>query len=103
MQLCSGREGLSSAARDGSAIRIGECSNCNEILEIAPYEISGDHGDKLTIYNVRGLACTRCNWHLGMYEADARGDCRGWEDAYIYISERDFEPYAYAYECRILA
>jgi hypothetical protein len=38
-----------------------------------------------------------------MYEADARGDCRGWEDAYIYISERDFEPYAYAYECRILA
>lgn len=60
-------------------------------------------GDKLTIYNVRGLACTRCNWHLGMYEADARGDCRGWEDAYIYISERDLEPYAYAYECRILA
>jgi Recombination endonuclease VII len=25
-------------------------------------------GDKLTIYNVRGLACTRCNWHLGMDE-----------------------------------
>jgi hypothetical protein len=59
-------------------------------------------GDKLTIYNVRGLACTRCNWHLGMYEADARGDYRGWDDAFIHISERDFEPYAYAYECRIL-
>lgn len=59
-------------------------------------------GDKLTIYNVRGLACSRCNWHLGMYEADARGDYRGWDDASIYISERDFEPYAYAYECRIL-
>src|ERR1700737_4102031 len=47
MQLCSGREGLSSAARDGSAIRIGECSNCNEILEIAPYEIPGDHHEQM--------------------------------------------------------
>jgi hypothetical protein len=38
-----------------------------------------------------------------MFEADARGDSRGWDDAFIHISERDFEPYAYAYECRILA
>ena len=59
-------------------------------------------GEKLTIYNIRGLACSRCNWHLGMYEADARGDYRGWDDAYIHISEHDFEPYAYAYDCRVL-
>lgn len=62
-----------------------------------------DSGEKLTVYNVRGVACTRCNWHLGMYEADARGDYRGWDDAHIYISERDFEPYAHAYESRIVA
>lgn len=36
-----------------------------------------------------------------MYEADARGDYRGWDDAYIYITDRDFEPYAYEYECRL--
>lgn len=59
-------------------------------------------GDRLTVFNIRGLVCSRCNWHLGMYEADARGDYRGWEDAYIYISEREFEPYAYAYDCRVL-
>jgi hypothetical protein len=41
-----------------------------------------DSGDKLTIYNVRGLACSGCNWHLGTYEADERGDYRGFDDAY---------------------
>lgn len=56
-----------------------------------------------TVYNIRGLACSQCNWHLGMYEADARGDYRGWNDAHIYISERDFEPYSYAYDRRVLA
>ncbi|WP_315836295.1 endonuclease domain-containing protein [Bradyrhizobium prioriisuperbiae] len=59
-------------------------------------------GDKPTIYNVRGLACHRCNWHLGMYEADARGDYLAWNDVYIRISECDFDPYNYAYECRVL-
>ena len=83
-----------------------KCAFCDRTKGLV---IEHDHwpergsGDKLTIYNVRGLACTRCNWHLGMHEADARGDYRGWDDAYISISERDFEPYAYAYECRILA
>jgi hypothetical protein len=38
-----------------------------------------------------------------MYEADERGDYRGWDDAYIYISERDFYPYAQAYESLVRA
>ncbi|WP_425988599.1 hypothetical protein [Afipia sp. DC4300-2b1] len=38
-----------------------------------------------------------------MYGADERGDYRGFDDAYIRISESDFEPYAYAYDCRVLA
>lgn len=83
-----------------------KCAFCNQTERLI---IEHDHwpergcGDKLTVYNVRGLACQGCNWHLGMYEADARGDYRGWDDAYIRISRRDFDPYAYAYECRILA
>lgn len=60
-------------------------------------------GDVPTVYNVRGLACRQCNWHIGMYEADARGDYRGWDNAHIYISENDFYPYAFAYECRVRA
>jgi hypothetical protein len=83
-----------------------KCAFCSETKGLI---VEHDHwpergsGDKLTIYNVRGLACSGCNWHLGMYEADARGDYRAWDDAYIRISDRDFEPYAYAYECRIHA
>jgi len=62
-----------------------KCAFCDQAKGLI---IEHDHwpergsGDKLTIYNVRGLACSRCNWHLGMYEADARGDYRGWDDAY---------------------
>lgn len=59
-------------------------------------------GDKLTVYNVRGLTCSGCNWHLGMYEADERGDYRGFDDAYIRIDERRFYPYAQAYVHRAL-
>jgi Recombination endonuclease VII len=81
-----------------------KCAFCSQTTGLI---IEHDHwpqrgsGEKLTIYNVRGLACHGCNWHLGMFEADQRGDCRGWDDAYIRISERNFEPYSYAYECRV--
>lgn len=83
-----------------------KCAFCdvtrNLIIEHDHWPERGS-GNKLTVYNVRGLACHQCNWHLGMYEADVRGDYRGFDDAYIYISEHNFEPYAYAYNCRVLA
>lgn len=81
-----------------------KCAFCdaakNLIIEHDHWPDRGS-GDKLTVYNVRGLACPRCNWHLGMYEADQRGDYRGFDDASIHISEYDFEPYSYAYDCRV--
>lgn len=83
-----------------------KCAFCDEtrglIIEHDHYPERGS-GDKLTVYNVRGLACSGCNWHLGMYEADNRGDYRGFDDAYIRIDDRDFGPYAQAYEDRVLA
>jgi hypothetical protein len=82
-----------------------KCAFCdatrNLIIEHDHYPERGG-GDKLTVYNVRGLACSGCNWHLGMYEADERGDYRGFDDAYIRIGENDFHPYAQAYEHRVL-
>jgi hypothetical protein len=81
-----------------------QCAFCDETKGLI---IEHDHwpergsGDILTVYNVRGLACSRCNWHIGMHEADARGDYRGWDDAYIYISENNFYPYVEAYESRV--
>jgi hypothetical protein len=82
-----------------------KCAFCDKAKGLI---IEHDHwpergsGDKLTIYNVRGLACSGCNWHLGMYEADERGDYRGFDDAYIRIDENDFYPYAQAYDDRVL-
>jgi hypothetical protein len=82
-----------------------KCAFCDEtrglIIEHDHYPERGS-SDKLTVYNVRGLACSGCNWHLGMYEADERGDYRGFDDAFIRIDERDFYPYAQAYEHRVL-
>jgi Recombination endonuclease VII len=81
-----------------------KCAFCSQtaglIIEHDHWPLRGS-GDKLTIYNIRGLTCHGCNWHLGMFEADQRGDFRGWDDAYIRISEREFQPYSYAHECRI--
>ncbi|WP_316158603.1 MULTISPECIES: endonuclease domain-containing protein [unclassified Bradyrhizobium] len=82
-----------------------KCAFCDEtrglIIEHDHDPVRGS-GDKLTVYNIRGLACSGCNWHLGMYEADERGDYRGFDDAFIRINERDFYPYAQAYEHRVL-
>lgn len=81
-----------------------KCAFCDRRRKLI---IEHDHnpdygrGDVPTIYNTRGLACSRCNWHLGMFEADERGHCRGWENAWIRIAERDFYPYAMAYEQRV--
>ena len=55
-----------------------KCAFCDEIQGLI---VEHDHypelgsDEKPTVYNIRGLACSGCNWHLGMYEADERGDC----------------------------
>jgi recombination endonuclease VII len=57
-------------------------------------------GDKLTAFNIRGLVCQRCNWHLMIYEKDLNGEHRGFDDVYSYISDHEWETYIYAYDCR---
>src|SRR4051812_5587086 len=49
-------------------------------------EIEHDHypdigtGDRYTVYNIRGLVCRRCNWHLMVYEKEDAGDYLGWDN-----------------------
>ena len=59
-------------------------------------------GDKLTAFNIRGLVCQRCNWHLMIYEKDLNGEYRGFDDVYSYISDHEWETYIYAYDCRVV-
>lgn len=81
-----------------------KCAHCGKERGL---EIEHDHdpehgpGDRYTIYNIRGLVCRRCNWHIGLYEADQRGDYRDWPDVFIVISDREYENYVYVYECRV--
>ena len=59
-------------------------------------------GDKLTAFNIRGLVCQRCNWHLMIYEKDLKGEYRGFDEVHSYISDHEWEAYIYAYDCRVV-
>jgi hypothetical protein len=56
-----------------------KCAHCGkERGLVIEHDHDPEHGrrDKYTIYNIRGLVCHRCNWHIGIYEADQRGEYR---------------------------
>jgi hypothetical protein len=73
---------------------------CNLIVEHDHYPNQGD-GDRPTIYNIRGLACHRHNWHLGIYEADNGGEYRAWDHVESCIWSHSYERYIGKYEWRV--
>jgi len=81
-----------------------KCAHCEQnsdlIIEHDHYPEHGP-GDKCTIYNIRGLVCGPCNWHIGMYEAEERGEIPNWPDRFPRVSASEYESYSYAYECRV--
>lgn len=78
-----------------------KCVHCprerNLIIEHDHDPIFGT-GDKLTAFNIRGLVCQRCNWHLMIYEKDLNGEYRGLDDVSNYISNSEWETYIYAHD-----
>ena len=82
-----------------------KCVHCSEkrdlIIEHDHNPIHGS-GEKITVFNIRGLVCQGCNWHLMIYEKDLNGEYRGFDDVYSNISDRDWESYIYAYDCRVI-
>lgn len=80
------------------------CALCSKTRNL---EIEHDHypqegpGHPYTIYNIRGLTCRGCNWHLRFYEAQEHGEYFGWDDASCRISSQEYEDYIYVYECRV--
>ena len=74
--------------------------DCNLIIEHDHYPEHGP-GDKPTIHNIRGLVCGPCNWHIGMHEAEERGEYPNWPDRFPRVSEGDYERYTYAHQCRV--
>jgi DNA-directed RNA polymerase subunit RPC12/RpoP len=80
-----------------------KCALCNCAKEL---EIEHDsdpeygEGDRYTIYNIRGLACRRCNWRIMMFEKEARGECTGWQNSYTGLTDHQYWDYIYSYERR---
>lgn len=54
-----------------------------------------------TIHNIRGLVCSRCNWHLMVYEKTNDGDYLNWENANSHLSDIEYDNYIYFYKCRV--
>jgi hypothetical protein len=81
-----------------------QCAFCdqNHTLEIE-HDHEPDHGPGhfYTVYNIRGLVCRGCNWHLMIYENDKRGEDRGFENVYSNVNDYEYEAYIYAYERRV--
>jgi hypothetical protein len=81
------------------------CAHCSRERDLI---IEHDHnpeygsGAKPTVFNIRGLVCQGCNWHLMLYEKDLVGEYRGFDDVYSNISSDDWENYIYFYDCRIV-
>jgi hypothetical protein len=81
-----------------------KCALCSETQRL---EIEHDHdpeegpGHSYTTYNIRGLACRSCNWHLRYYEAEQNGEPFGLENTECRISDGDYVDYIYFYRCRV--
>lgn len=82
-----------------------KCAHCDETQALV---IEHDHdpeygpgGDIKTIYNIRGLACHRCNWHIGQYEAGQRGEISSWPHVFICVSDERYESYVWEYRSRV--
>lgn len=77
------------------------CSRDSNLIVEHDHEPQEGCGSTYTIYNIRGLVCSRCNWHLMVYEKEASGEYIDWENASSYLSSREYEDYIYTYECRV--
>jgi DNA-directed RNA polymerase subunit RPC12/RpoP len=81
-----------------------KCALCSQNHSL---EIEHDHdpeygtGEVPTIYNIRGLACRSCNWHIMMYERNNNGEYISFGEASSRLSDYDWEKYTYAYQCRV--
>jgi hypothetical protein len=81
-----------------------KCALCSRQRDLV---VEHDHypehgtGERFSVYNIRGLACQRCNWHLMIYEKDRDGEHRGFDEAYSYINDGAYENYIYAYDYRV--
>ncbi|HMF06064.1 MAG TPA: endonuclease domain-containing protein [Methylocella sp.] len=81
--------------------RCAFCSKDRGLIVEHDHDPEQGDGDRLTIYNIRGLTCQRCNWHLMIYETNETGGYIGWDHVDCFIDSHRYDDYIYFYECRL--
>lgn len=83
---------------DGQSFKCALCDTAKGLVVDHDHDPEHGRSDKFTIYNIRGLVCGSCNWYIGMYEAEQRGDYTSWPDVF---HTKDYESYFWDYQCRV--
>ena len=56
------------------------CPTTRNLVIDHDHEPEEGPGHYYTVFNIRGLVCQRCNWHLMVYEKEERGEYLNWEN-----------------------
>lgn len=58
--------------------------------------------EKVTVYNIRGLLCPRCNSHISYIEQEEVLGFTNFENAECWLSSSDVETYKYLFDQRVI-
>jgi hypothetical protein len=86
---------------ESQKFRCALCPATRNLVIDHDHEPEEGPGQPYTALNIRGLVCSRCNWHLMAYEKQESGEYFGWENAYPCISSYEYETYDHMYRCRV--
>lgn len=77
------------------------CTRDRDLVIEHDHEPEEGAGDRITIHNIRGLVCHRCNSSLSVYERQERGEYFGLENVTSHLSNHDYDGYTHVYDCRV--
>jgi hypothetical protein len=100
-RLDSGVKHVVAELAESQKFRCALCSETRDLVIDHDHEPEEGPGHPYTAFNIRGLVCQGCNWHLIVYEKQESGDYFGWENADSRISNDKYESYDYVYRCRV--
>lgn len=81
-----------------------KCAFCPRTTHlIVEHDHDPDHerGDRYTVFNVRGLACKRCNTHISIFEKAEQGEGWGFGYAHSRLSSDEYHSYMSRYVSRV--
>jgi hypothetical protein len=100
-KLDSGVKRVVAELAESQEFRCALCTETRNLVIDHDHEPEEGPGRPYTVFNIRGLVCQGCNWHLMAYEKQENGEYFGWENANSRISSGEYDSYDYVYRCRV--